>query len=489
MHALLWLLLPVVMQLQPAKPVNAKLVVNWWTAHELKALAQAVPECGKEKEVDAPFAVTLSVCPGRDPAVSVPIAMMGKCEVRETRTLSLDDRAGSLTFENVPRGLHVLRITAGGLPPLLKQVRVYGDEVEEQHVELRWLTLYGKVTKQGKPVHARVFKTAVTDPETGRYTAALTHLPGKSSAAVAPCDGSPWYWFVPEEPPVENAAFDIDIPVNRVDVDVVDAATGQPIKDAAVQYAAPKEEHSTAAHFAMTGGRSDERGRVGIGPLAANRTLVICAHHEQYEHSCTDRFKLRANEEKALRLALTKVTPRQGRLIASAPGMATVMWHGLDGMNELVRTDAEGRFTYKRPHAAGEIVTISSDHFFYAFVQPHLEEGETFEIRVPAARARSFEVQLAKTSNDEMGVFTIALGDLVVPHQGFAQHLMRRKRQVSLKPGSSIAVPDVLETAPISVIYVPAMFLRMRPKEWSMAPEARSLPRRALGEQNVVMVE
>lgn len=461
-----------------------RLVVNWWTPNDIDAISRQISECGKESPAPDPFTATFMVCPESDPFGATGPGARSKCTATETRAIAVADRAGSLVFENVPRGRHVVQFTAGTLPPVIRPIRVYGGKVTEEQVEVRWTMIYGKVTKDGKPFHGRVFEAAVTDPETGRYNAALAHLPGPT-LSVHPCDGSQAYWFVADPEPVENAAFDIEIPSNRIDVDVVDAASGQPVKAARVSYAAVKDGKTGSAHFAMSGGRSDERGRVSISPVVAKRKLKICGRHEDYENSCGDAIEVGVNEKKQVRLALSKIEKREGRIFT--PGKSEVWWYALDGLSERITTDEEGSFTYKRPHAQGEIVAVSSQAGFFVLTQPPLEPGQTFEIRLPGSRRRTFEVHLDAKSTDEMGFFTIALDELVVPHQPFADHIFRSpNQQAALKPGWTTLVTNVFETAPISVIYAPKSFIESRMPNWWMRPEARTLPRRALGDQTRV---
>jgi hypothetical protein len=134
----------------------------------------------------------------------------------------------------------------------------------------------------------------------------------------------------------------------------------------------------------------------------------------------------------------------EGRVFA--PGRSVVVWHAGGGMSERLTTDDEGRFNYKRPHAPGEVVTVSSNAGFYAFMQPRIEPGEIFEIRFPNARLRTFAVHLAPASTDEFGFFTIALGDLVVPHEPLSDHIARSDQQAVLKPGWTTVVANVFET-------------------------------------------
>lgn len=463
--------------------VTTKLIVNWWTPNNLAALAKAKPECGQAKAQNDPVAATLLVCPNRDPdAVFLP-GQSKNCTATAPRALSVEEPQGMLVFEQVPRGKHLIRFTAGGLPPIEREVRVFENESTEENVEARWVTVYGKVTKAGKGVHAMVFENAVTDPESGEYIAAFSRLPGAGTMRVVPCDGSQFYFYIPDEPPAENAAFDIEIPDNKMHVDVVDAATGEPVVKARVSYNMPKGDDGGAL-FSTGAGLTDEKGRVTISPLLPKKKLKVCAGHAEYEHTCTDTFTIAASDEKQMRIALPKAVVREGRVLM--PGTSEIYWSGPNGEIERTRTDEQGRFKYKRPHAAGEIISVISPAGFFVTIQPQLEDGKPLEIAVPQGRRRAFEVKLAPTASGD-GFFTIALGDLVVPHEGFSQYLMRREQQHALRPGSTTIVRDVIETAPISVIFAPLSFVQTREfKGWTFRPEVRSLPRKVLGDATTV---
>jgi hypothetical protein len=458
--------------------------VNWWTPNDIGAIVKSAEDCGKQKTA-ATFTATLMICPERDPHARVMPGMSRRCTSKQTRELSIDDRSGVLSFTEVPVGLHMLLFKAGSLQPVQVPLRVYGGQQDAQQVEVKWLTVFGTVTRGGRPVHARVFNSVATDPATGRYTAALTRLPGADPMMVAPCDGSREYWFIPERAPAENAAFDIELPANRLEVEFVDAVSGQPVKGVPANYAAVRSDRADAAHFNMSAGRSDANGRLIIEPLVPNRPVRICARAEEYESVCSEPFTIKPNESKSLRIALTKAVVREGRVLT--PGRSRVIWHNLTGMTEMVNTDEEGRFKYKRPHAEGEIVTVFSNAGFYAFVQPRIEDGQLFDITLPNVRRRTFEVAMPRSSREQFGFFTIALGDLIVPDFGFSQYLMERRQQPALQPGWSTVVSDVFETGPISIIYVSGA--SAKGSDWAVRPEARSLPRRALGENGRVSIE
>lgn len=480
MHSFAYLVF-LILSVQQALSTPGTVTVNWWTPNDLAAMVKG-GDCSSGDAKPAKFTVTLLVCPYRDPWLPVVPGMNRQCKAKETHELPADQRSGAVTFNDVPQGLHLLFFKAGNLQPVDKPLRVYGGPNEVEQVEVKWLTVFGRVTKGGRPVHARLFNTAVTDPSTGRYTAAVTRFPSGDPMVIKPCDGSREYWFVPESAPAENASFDIELPSNRLEIDFVDAATSQPVKNVPVNYSAFHDERENTAYFSMFAGRSDERGRVTIEPLIAGKPVRVCARPDDYESVCSDPFTIKANETKQLRIPLTKAVTAEGRVLT--PGRSRVIWHNLAGVTESVYTDKEGRFIYKRPHEPGEIVTVLSGAGFYAFVQPRIEVGQNFDIALPYARRRSFEVSLSRNSRAPVGFFTIALGDLIVPDYGFAQYLMELKQQPALQPGSTTVVSNIFETAPISVIFVPSG--GAKGGNWSLHPEARSLPRRALGESNAV---
>jgi hypothetical protein len=132
--------------------VRTKLVVNWWTANDVAAISRQTSGCGEEPQKPDSFTATLMVCSGSDPFATPGPGATSNCEAKETRTLSTGDRAGALVFEDIPRGLHVLEFKAGTIPPVIRRIRVYGDEkTAEEQVE------------QGEVVAHRIFPRKVAN--------------------------------------------------------------------------------------------------------------------------------------------------------------------------------------------------------------------------------------------------------------------------------------------------------------------------------------
>jgi hypothetical protein len=294
---------------------------------------------------------------------------------------------------------------------------------------------------------------------------------------------------VPDDAPVENARYDIDVPDNHLIIHVVDAESHAPIEKAMINMAALTNDKPEAVHFAGPSGTTDAEGRLVVDSAVANKRLQICASRTDYENKCFERFRLGSDAEKTIELALNKAVVRQGRVVL--PGSqqaASVTWWSADGRRtEGVQVREDGTFEFKRTHAAGEIVTYASaNQPFIAMRQPPLNVDDVFEIR-PAigARLRTFQVALAPEAHDNAYV-TIALGDMIVPLDALSRHISMHGTQASLQPGWVANVPDVVESAPIRVILIPFSFVQSHDifgVDFAMFPEVHSLPQQLLGER------
>lgn len=469
---------------------GSKLRVHWWAPVALASLAHPERECGKKQEATPIlFALSLLECPDQKPDGTIEMVDRRQCSVVVTRELPPDAVKGAVELPDIGAGLYFARVTYPGLPPFFKSIRVTPDDINDADVEVRYVTFFGKVMRAGKPLHVRLFD-AVTDPETGDYTAVMTRLPKVGvPLRLQPCEGGRSLTVVPDEAPAENARYDIDVPDNRLTIHVVDADSHAPIEKAMINMAALENDKPEATHFAGPSGTTDAEGRLVIESAVANKRLQICASRTDYENKCAERFRLDSDAEKTIELALNKATIRHGRVVlAGAQQSASVTWWSPDGrLTEIVQVKEDGTFEFKRTHAAGEIVTYASaNQPFIAMRQPPLNADEVFEIRLAiGARLRTFQVALSPDAHDNAYV-TIALGDMVVPLDALARHISMHGTQASLQPGWVANVPDVVESAPIHVIVIPFSFVRSHDifgVDFAMFPEVHSLPQQLLGER------
>lgn len=482
---------------------TTKLIVHWWTPIDLATLrpkataseckAAADPFQSPFPEPHDEFLAVLSRC--RDPRKPAADSNAPRCVEIVQRKLPENELRGTIEFEDVAAGDYSLRFAYYDVPPLSMKAVAHPRDVSEMDAEIRYVTFFGTVTRGGDPLHATVFG-ATTDPGTGRYVAVMTRLPGAFPQAVSPCDGSSPYRFVPLDPPKENTAFDIEVPQNRIVVDVADAKTGLPVKDAIIIFGAVEAEDERSMHFTGTAGKSDQKGRAVLEPVLTNLKVRICARHADYASECAEPFEMGETREKTLTLALDRITKRQGRVIAPVPvTYGEVIW--FDGTTgkvlEYVRkVEPDGSFTFQKPHGPGEIVVVTSQTTpLYIFRQPQLRDDQVFDIAIPNARVRSFGVRLSERWPGEFVFVTAQIGDLVVPGNAMAWHLAKRRSVVktSLNPGESLILSDLLETGPISAVLVIPTKAPIGDGDFAYAPERPAFPRQLVGERSEVVFE
>lgn len=465
---------------------TSKVEVSWWAPVDPAKLATKQSDCTiskrafpfyEKRSTEPKFVAILMACPSGPRS----------CKESAREEVPMGALRGSFAFEDVPAGLSVLEFDYPGLPAVSKSFEVFARESTAVDVPLHYIAFYGKVTRGGKPVHAMVFG-AITDPATGEYNAVVTRLPpARITTEVLPCDGGNSYRFVPDETPKENTAFDIEIPDNRIVVEVYDKASGAPVPRARVDLAALMPGETNGAHFAGAVAETDENGKASIGPVLQNRNLKVCATRDDYEPACEPDFKMEQSE-KTIRLVLSKAHVHRGHVAGGAGRMPQIVWFSpATGMiTEMIRAFQEdGWFTFKKEHPPGEIVVaIAADRPLYALLQPMLDPEATFEIARPLAPVRSFTVTLAEGSKEESAWPALAIGNVIVPANAVMWHLGPRLHAVGpLRPGRSVMISDVLQTGPIKVILVPRSAEgRYSPQvQLPLVPDVAAFPMQDLG--------
>lgn len=481
----------------PPKPLRAeattKLTVHWWTLSDPVALAAQLRSCERDKQPAKPPTATLMRCADQVPGREERFIDKEDCVEVASQPLDVSLLRGTVTFEDVAAGLYFVRFMLPKLPQLWRGVEARPSESSTADAELRWFTFFGRVTRGGEPVAVRLFNT-VSDAEDGRYVAVVERQPEIEPDTLTSCDRKLRYDYVPESKPVENAAFDIDIPVNRLVIDVVDAATRKPIPRAFLNFGALSDPKAMQAYFSHKIPLRED-GHFEIAPVVPTQPLHVCASADEYENQCVEPFTMGKTKEKQVTLALEKLVTRRGRIIGGGSGKierGRLIWYGREGtMREMVvRFDDDGSFTYKRPHAEGEIVVfVAANRPLYAFAQPALTPDQTFEIHIPAAPVRTFQVSLAQTFAEEVAFLALRIGDVIVPMSALSFHGQARGLDFTLSPGMTRSVPQVLETGPIRVMLIPLSMLQRyggAPIELPLVPEASSLPQQDLGARDAV---
>ncbi|MGH9459462.1 MAG: hypothetical protein ACRD2J_17645 [Thermoanaerobaculia bacterium] len=438
--------------------------------------------------------LTLHRCPDLQPELDERYVRRGECLLVDRRDLDANESFGTTILHDVAPGLYLLRLGFRDVVAHSNAVEIRGSG-ELAEIDLAFERWFGRVTLDGEPLHALVQLGlgGVADRETGEYEALRLVRPRASGGAraiedvsVPACDGERGWAFFPDEPPVANARFDIELFSNELEAHVIDASTGGPLADARISYAVLYPGDEEASYLFSMVGATDENGRLAVADVASNRRINVCAAHDDYLVSC-ERVSMDGESQRTVTIALERAEARKGKLLFPAAVPAAVFWHRADGTrSESIQVTAkDGSFTYKVEHAPGEIVSVVSQHApLYVFRQPYVGEGDVFSITYPQAPVRSFDAVLAPGAAELRGWFTIAIGDLVVPEPAFSGHLARRGVPTAFTGPGTIHVPAILETAPLTVILAPRTFLSVNGDDaidtfyW---PGAGGLPRAVVG--------
>ena len=434
----------------------AKLAIHWWTHQRFEELATgADPDCphaerntwNLQRDPAAPFAMALMKCAAAPDDQNV-------CTEIRAKPLPPGATNGDVVFEDVAPGDYEVRVTYPGLPPLSRRLQVHDAIQTDDDLELRYFTFFGRVTYKRDPVRARLFGT-VTDDD-GMYRAVLPDELRRTSEFVSPCDGSPTYRMMFEDPPRENARFDIELPGTAIRAVVIDQETRAPLSNALVRYSVKRPGQE--AGFGESAGRTGDTGIVTIDHVDKGNEIVVCAAHEHYVRRCSDPFVMK-NDERTVELALTKGLALSGRVVAAGPiEGGHVTWYAPDGtLRESVAVMPDGTFTFDKQHQPGEIVIVgsTSQPLYVTRQMLATSDKEVFEIIVPRAPERSLVV--VRGANDGGGTkfVSVAVGGVPVPLTPLTMYLMKRVgAQPYLGERSTLSIPSILVTGPIELLVV-----------------------------------
>ncbi|MFA6956663.1 MAG: hypothetical protein WC538_12405 [Thermoanaerobaculia bacterium] len=499
------------------------LTVRWSVLDDVVSIADQIARAPRCPRVDATapqkrdvpgaaesgLSVTLARCPGLQ--AGTPARAVGKSACAQLESAQLDEKkmAGAQTLNDVAPGVYLLRLGYGTLPAAFETIEV--AQVDSRAaIELRFDRWFGKVTRDREPFFGwvEIGEGATTDPATGEYFTVSTPVPppppevahrmfsDAPPIGVQGCDSEIELLFVPDERPVPNTRFDIEIVPNTIVVNVIDAKSTKAIQDAKIIYVVYRRDIPDAVHFGGEFGKTDEGGAFTLSDVPRGREIELCALRDDYRKRCAERFVMSAEREKSVTIALDAVDIRKGRVLHPAVGGGAVIWYRPDGrVLESAEIAADGTFTFKDPHAQGEVVAVvSAGAPLLVLRQPPLRDGEPFEIAFPAAQVRSFSVSLSPQAKEVKGFVSLSVGDIVVPLNVLSRHLRPRgARPLFLSPGE-IAVRDIVASGPVSFIFAPMSWAETYGGDLSIdffyLPAAAALPRVPAGAgANVVVGE
>jgi hypothetical protein len=442
-------------------PLVARLPQRVTVSWDLPAGVRELPESGRNCDSatggrEYQVTVKLLSCPGwRDPETR-PADLHGCLPEAEEVVRTL--RGGSVDFDLLAPGGYAAVVEAGA--SRIGRMPVYVRASEDVATQIRpsWLRVFGRLTEGGEPLRAVLqFRggSAVADFD-GRFDATVAALPASDNVVIEPCDGSPAFEHIPSAALNAGGPYDIDIPRNRLTVRVRDAKSGRPIPNASVG----RGLFESAAEASASGGggdaATDESGTVVFRRLEPGYFLRVCAEAEGYSPPrCAKPVRLQANTVEDITIDLEPRNLRAGRVDIPGPFSAASLWRTrADGrVVEAIRVHDDGSFSFSGDLAADYLVFTAARRPL--FVAPHpLDSGEgTMVVTPPPGRVRTFSVGASERFPSQKGLFTIAIGSAVVPLDAIGMHITVRGGNNVLEPGGRTTVREVIESAPLRVVY------------------------------------
>jgi hypothetical protein len=419
-------------------------------------------------------------CPERRSDVPSHLQSTNRCRTVREEVVE-EAPAGAVIFDLVSPGRYVAVMEAGGSRVGVERFDVLEDHDSVIRMEVPLTTLVGRVSAGGEPVKAVLrfaTGTAATD-DSGEYRAVLERAPEAFPIEVVPCDGSDPFEHIPAEPISWSGRYDIQVPGNSIEVDVIDAKTGEAIAHARVGRGLFETEEEAGEAVLDSDPALGEEGRAVLRRLQPGYFLRICATASGYAPVvCAKPIELREDTRERVTLSLRPANLIRGRVEAPGRIMGGDLWRtrASGEIVERIVLDPEGTFEFS-PEPRAEFLIFTAVNFpLFVVHHPDIPNGEEeMKLSVPSTPSRSFTVEVSDAIANRSGWFTIAVGDALIHLTIISAHLTRRGLTGELVENTPGRVIDVIETAPLSVVAAVGVFpLPERLADLFLLPHYRS---------------
>jgi hypothetical protein len=375
-------------------------------------------------------------------------------------TRPLAQTSGIERIVSVPAGSYTMEIVYGEEVIATETLDVRPNHEVKKSLNAQLTGLYGHVSRGGKPVAATVtFATgqAVSDPSSGRYAAVLSREPDRNLVDIRACDGSFRYTHIPQTAPEPGKPFDIDIPVNGLRVQLIDAADARPLPGAKVWYAVVKPGTADSAIYTRKG-HPDANGTAEFEAIPIGRELKVCAKADDYRVRCLDAGMMKASERRNVVLSLARESDRIGTVISPVPLERASLFRVTRGgpVTHEIRLKPDGTFHYDEPPGSGEyFVVVSANLPLYVLPAAELPQHENdFRLVLPQSPSRSVVVSTSEPANYAVA---IAVNGHVVPTSALSRHQGWRGGPHYIPRGGPLTIEGIAQTGPIVVLRGPTM--------------------------------
>jgi hypothetical protein len=320
-------------------------------------------------------------------------------------------------------------------------------------LKLEPLVVTGRVTQASKPVKAEIqFATGstVSDGQTGEYYALLTKSPGKQAIGVTVCGAKQQYIDVPSRALVASDRYEIDIPANHLEVQVVDAATSTPIANARVSGRPVTERQDL--EWRLLGITSDD-GVAREANISKTAPFEVCAAAPGYDRRCsTDVHML--TETVTVTLALPRSTKRTVRIAWDhdlGGGMMFVVLHGSVVAQSAI--DPRKMFQLDPNTPPDADVYIAAPYYPLTRLSVPILASDDPVLELPARNNLSFSVTLPRGAKHAGGSLGIEMGDAPVPSDVLRYfQMMANQSSPEIRPGDTVQFGAIDASAPITVL-------------------------------------
>jgi len=449
-----------------ASPASAITIIWAYEGLRPEDLVSAEP-CTSAGINKAPAVAEIEpIAPGTARVIScTPSTVAGappRCDVRGVHTLGRET-SGTTAFTSLPPGQYAVEVRYGNLQPLTGEIDV--PLARDIAVSLRTPAsiVRGRVTRGDAPMQAELRfgrDRTVSSSTTGEYSVVLTSTNPVPIVDVRPCDDNlRAYSEIPTTPLTAGMLHDIEIPLNGIDVSVVDTSSGQSLSDAQIGYSVLTKPDSDMAFFGHTVRLGVVTPRP-IGPFDTQHYIRVCASAVGYDEQCAPSFLLKRDERKPIDLKLSRTNTRRGKVMLARPiTRGHIFWVDASGaVTESRGVLPDGSFTFKVAHAPTEYVVLVLSNYPLAVI-PNTpvtaSEDDVIRFSMPSAPVAMFTVQRRSQSAGRIP-FTISVGRHIVPRVALSRHQFMNGLASAVEGGAPpLKVGPIYATDPISVILGP----------------------------------
>jgi hypothetical protein len=419
---------------------GAQLLVDWTVDAPGAAVLHRNPSCDTKGR---PPAVRLLQCAG-SAATCVPL-----------RTIERADLPGTFTEGSLAPGSYEVEFEFAPLQTVKRPVELREFEEAVVRETLGGAVVTGVITRAGTAIGPSMVTvngiTTVTNEMDGSYAVPVDVALATIPMSIRACDASFFYVYVPAETVPAGSRHDILIPDNRLEVSVVDGATGKglpaKVSYGAIEASDPDGELFNAFIVA------DAAGLAVAKDVNTTFPLRICANLRGYTQSCSRPVQAEKSGVTRVEVQMTPLA-QSGRLVSDTRIAAgAVYWVSSMGVvreRATVRPE-DGSFSYSYTPVPGDyIVVVSQSHPLF------IERPRDFarlDIAVPTGR-RSISVKVAESFPRSSSLPTIMIGSSLVPRSAFSEYAAWRGIS-DVRAGGNYTLPDLAPDGPVSVLLGP----------------------------------